>query len=318
MDQWQQTYSDQAGSSRRYNANPPPSQAQMARDYNSNGNGNGTAQAQPPAGYTYEQYQGGMGAHSHSHSSATSPAATPHMRDGNGDVAMQDAGDSYNGMKYPMRPLHQQHLSGNRIPSLHSPQEPSAAAQRYSPMETLSPTSPYGAPPQGQNQYGSRQSPTRAGSYSSPNSYYANRQQAQQLPPITPYSNNDASYPNSATQQLNAVFGNDPKSPRRPVPQAAMGPPGRGPVPEFTKIRSVADLQPKINSQPAFRRANPEGGFISVCTRIGMQITIANFHNSHCRRSRAISHQHIASVIRASNMSPLGIPAESSPNRARV
>ncbi|KAG4425286.1 hypothetical protein IFR04_001653 [Cadophora malorum] len=257
MDQWGQTYPDQAGSSRRYNGNPPPSQAQMARDYNGNTQAQAQAQPQPPAGFTYEQYQGGMGAHPHS--SATSPAATPHMRDGNGDVAMQDVG----GMKYPMRPLHQQHLSGGRITSHHSPQEPSAAAQRYSPMETLSPSSPYGAPQQGQNQYGSRQSPTRPGSYSSPNSYYANRQQPQQLPPITPYSSNNDSYPTSATQQLNAVFGNDPKSPRRPMPPAATGPPGRGPVPEFTKLRSVSDLQPKINAQPAFRRANPEGGFIS-------------------------------------------------------
>lgn len=175
---------------------------------------------------------------------------------------MQDAGDPYSGMKYPMRPHHQQHLSGGRSAQHHSPQEPSAAAQRYSPMETLSPSSPYGAPQQGQAQYGSRQSPTRPGNYSSPNSYYNNRQQAQQLPPITPYASNNESYPSSATQQLNAVFGNDPKSPRRPAPQS-QGPPGRGPVPEFTKIRSVADLHPKVNSQPAFRRANPEGGFIS-------------------------------------------------------
>ena len=256
MDQWQQNYSDSTGASRRYNGNPPPSQAQIARDYN------GNAQAQPPAGFTYEQYQGGMGAHSHS--AATSPAATPHMRDGNGDVAMQDAGDPYSGMKYPMRPHHQQHLSGSRVASHHSTQEPSAAAQRYSPMETLSPSSPYGAPQPSQNQYGSRQSPTRPGSYSSPNSYYTSRQQTQQLPPITPYSSSNEGYPTSATQQLNAVFGNDPKSPRRPVPQASQGPPGRGPVPEFTKIRSVSDLHPKVNSQPAFRRANPEGGFISV------------------------------------------------------
>jgi dual specificity protein kinase YAK1 len=257
MDQWQQSYPDSAGSSRRYNGNPPPNQAQMSRDYN------GNPQTQPPAGFTYEQYQGGIGAHSHG-SVASPTTAPPHMRDGNGDVAMQDAGDPYSGMKYPMRPHHQQHLSGSRSVQHHSPQEPSAAAQRYSPMETLSPSSPYGAPQQGQGQYSSRQSPTRPGNYTSPNSYYANRQPTQQLPPITPYASNNESYPTSATQQLNAVFGNDPKSPRRPVPQSAQGPPGRGPVPEFTKIRSVADLQPKVNSQPAFRRANPEGGFISV------------------------------------------------------
>jgi dual specificity protein kinase YAK1 len=260
MDQWQQSYPDAPGSSRRYNSNAPPSQPPMAREYN------GNPQAQPPAGFTYEQYQGGMGAHAHS--IAASPTATPNMRDGNGDVAMLDPGDSYNSIKYPMRPHHQQHLSGSRIPSLHSTQEPSTAAQRYSPMETLSPSSPYGASQQGQNQYGSRQSPTRPGNYSSPTSYYANRQQTQQLPPITPYASNNEGYPSSAVSQLNAVFGNDPKSPRRPVPQNTQGPPGRGPVPEFTKVRAMSDLQPKVNAQPAFRRANPEGGFISVSCRV--------------------------------------------------
>jgi dual specificity protein kinase YAK1 len=266
MDQWQQ-FSESGGSSRRYNGNPPPSQQPpMSRDYNGNaqaynGNANTQAQPQPPAGFAYEQYQGALSAHPQS--LTASPTATPQMRDGNGDVAMQDAGDPYSGMKYPMRPHHQQHLSGSRTASHHSTHEPSAAAQRYSPMETLSPSLPY-APQQGQySSQGNRQSPTRAGHFSSPTSYYTSRQQAQQLPPITPYASNNESYPSSATAQLNAVFGNDPKSPRRPVSQS-VGPPGRGPVPEFTKIRAMTDLQPKVNSQPAFRRANPEGGFISV------------------------------------------------------
>lgn len=253
MDQWQQPYSDAGGSSRRYNGNPPPSQPPSSRDFN------GTSQAQPPAGFTYDQYQGGLVTHSQP---LTSPTSASHMRDGNGDVAMQDAGDQYGGIKnYPMRPHHQQHLSGSaRIPSHHIAQEPSSAAQRYSPMETLSPSSPY-APQQGQ--YNSRQSPTRPGSYSSPSSYYASRPQVQQLAPITPYASNNEGYPASATTQLNAVFGNDPKSPSR-RPQASQGPPGRGPVPEFTKLRSPSDIHPRINVQPAFRRANPEGGFISV------------------------------------------------------
>lgn len=247
MDQWQPSYSGEASAGRRYNGNPPPSQAPMARY-------NGNAQTQPPPqGYTYE---GGA------HSLTVSPTTVPHMRDGNGDVAMEDAAGTYGGMTYPMRPHHTQNLSSGRGASYHSPQEPSAAAQRYSPMDTLSPSSPYGTAPQGQPQYGSRQSPTRPGNYSSPTSYYVNRQQTQQLPPITPYASNNEGFPTSATQQLNAVFGNDPKSPRRPVPQSN-GPPGRGPVPEFMKIRSAADLHPKVNAQPAFRRANPEGGFIS-------------------------------------------------------
>jgi hypothetical protein len=266
MDQWGH-YPDSASSSRRYNnGNPPPNQPPTSRDYN------GNTQAQPPAGFTYEQYQGGMGAHSQAMSA--SPLATPQMRDGNGDVAMQDAGDPYSGMKYAMRPHHQQHLSSSRAPH-HPSQETSAAAQRYSPMETLSPSSPYGAPQQAHNPYASqgapqRQSPTRPGNYSSSNSYYSNRPQNQQLPPITPYPSNNESYPHSATAQVNPVFGNDPKSPRRPAPQTPQGNPGRGPVPEFTKVRSIADLKPKVNAQPAFRRANPEGGFISVSTVQGV------------------------------------------------
>lgn len=262
MDQWQ-NYSDNSGGQRRYQSNAQQGQQHQGREYS----------APNSAGFSYEQYQGG--ASSHPHSMAASPTATPHMRDQNGDVAMSDA-DPYSGIKYPMRPHHQQHhssnLAGGRNSTQHSPHEQSAAAQRYSPMEALSPQSHYGpgAAQSSQNPYtaqsGShRSSPTRPGAYTSPNSYYANRPQAQQLPPITPFnSNNNESYPPSATAQLNAVFGNDPKSPgRRPVP-APQGPPGRGPVPEFTKIKSMSDLRPNVNAQPAFRRANPEGGFISV------------------------------------------------------
>lgn len=270
MDQWGAYPDSAAAAARRYNGNnAPPGQPPVSRDYNS------TSQAHAPAGFTYE-YQGGPSSHSHSQSQSQSMAASPtaaaQMRDGNGDVAMQDAGgDAYSGMKYAMRPHHQQPPSGSRSGSHHASQEPSAAAQRYSPMEAMSPTSPYGPPLAGGSQYGAqvaaqRQSPTRPGNFSSPTSYYASRPQHQQLPPITPFSSSSSeSYPHSATAQLNAVFGNDTKSPRRHGSQALQGPPGRGPVPEFTKVRSMSDLKPKINAQPAFRRANPEGGFISVC-----------------------------------------------------
>jgi dual specificity protein kinase YAK1 len=258
MDPWQ-AFPNAPGAPRRYNSNAQPPQSHQAREYNGNG------AAQLPSGYSYDQFQGGLSSTSHAQSMATSPS-TVSQRDGNGDVAMQDAGDPYSGIKYPMRPHHQQHLStGGRGQAHALPQEQSSAAQRYSPMETLSPAAPYAASPQtAQSQYSSRQSPTRPGSYSSPNSYYGSRPQAQQLPPITPYASNNESYPQSATAQLNMLFGNDPTSPRRPQPQPQQGPPGRGPVPEFTKVRTITELQPKINAQPAFRRANPEGGFISV------------------------------------------------------
>jgi dual specificity protein kinase YAK1 len=69
-------------------------------------------------------------------------------------------------------------------------------------------------------------------------------------------------YPQSATQQLNAVFGheNNPHSmgqqPHVPDTPADV-------VPQFVRVQDIAHLQPRVNAQPPFRRANPEGGFIS-------------------------------------------------------
>ncbi|ORY69922.1 kinase-like domain-containing protein [Pseudomassariella vexata] len=238
MDQWQGYSDTPGGSQRRYNGNTPM-----------------TGQ-QPPAGMRYDQYG--------AQNSATSPLATPQLRDGNGDVPMQDAHDAYGAMKYPMRPHHQSHLSSGRPPGmgLHSPQEPSAAAQRYSPMEVLSPTSPYQQKPAQQSQFTSphasqRQSPTRNDYPSSP--YYS--RQTSQLPPITPYAGGQDSYPSSAVTPLDGAFANDSKSPRRPLQQAMVH--EQRSVPEFKKIRAMPDLRPKVNAQPPFRRANPEGGFIS-------------------------------------------------------
>lgn len=201
---------------------------------------------------------------------------------------MADANEPYAGMKYPMRPHHQSHMSGGRPGTLQSPQEASAAAQRYSPMEVMSPTSPY-APytpksatnNQFSNPTGQRQSPSRMSDYGGamqspypPQSpYYPSRQpslsqshshssQHQQLPPISPHLGAHDGYPQSAGTPTDSPYSADPKSPRRPVAQP---PPAaeRGPVPELKKLRSPADLRPKVNAQPPFRRANPEGGFIS-------------------------------------------------------
>jgi dual specificity protein kinase YAK1 len=221
-------------------------------------------QVQPPAGFKYDQYQPTMTSHS-AQSSAASPITTPQVRDGNGDVPMQDVHDPYGAMKYPMRPHHQSHLSGGRPPNLHSPSEPSTAAQRYSPMEVLSPTSPYGSKStsnQGQfsTSHSQRQSPTRADYI--PTSPYYGRQGSQQLPPIGPYVNSQDSYQSAAVAALDGSFANDPKSPRRPA--LTHVPAEKKPVPQFRKIETPTELRPRINSQPPFRRANPEGGFISV------------------------------------------------------
>lgn len=229
---------------------------------------------QAPAGFKYDQYPGGLSSHA-TPNPAASPITTPQLRDNNGDVAMADAIDPYASMKYQvaMRPHHSQHISASsRSSTLHSPAEPSVAAQRYSPMEVMSPTSPYSKA--GSSQFSapptSRQSPTRSNDFQSPQSpYYASsRTSSAQLPTMASLPSGGESY---------APFGNvlspagrnepwphDPASPRRLASMAPGPAMSKGPVPEFRKVRTTQDLRPTVNAQPAFRRANPEGGFISV------------------------------------------------------
>jgi hypothetical protein len=77
--------------------------------------------------------------------------------------------------------------------------------------------------------------------------------------------NPESYYPQSASAQLNAVYNREARSPRTTNPNPQQLPSmGRGSVPKFTKCNNVAELNPKVNLQPPFRRANPEGGFISV------------------------------------------------------
>lgn len=284
MEPWQ-GYSDPAGGgggggSRRYNGSSQQQQP-SPRDYNSpqqqqqqqhqqqppqgSSSQQQQQQQQPPAGFKYDQYQGGLNNQS---PMVTSPMTSPQLRDGNGDVAMHDAQDPHSGIKYPMRPHHQHHLSGSRAAAMYAGQEPSAAAQRYSPMEVLSPTSPYSQKPANQfppqQQPSQRQSPTRP-EYSPQTAYYHSRQAPTQLPPMmNAYASGQDTYsPSSGMGSMDGPY--DPKSPRRGAPQSSA--PlvvDKGPVPELKKIRGPGDLRPKANPQPAFRRANPEGGFISV------------------------------------------------------
>ncbi|KAK3679320.1 dual specificity protein kinase yak1 [Recurvomyces mirabilis] len=202
--------------------------------------------------------------------------------DADGDMRMEDA-DPYNQQKYA-RP--NPGTSSKRTSAQYLPAQPedaqSRAAARYSPM-TTSPTSSYVSSPQQQplasNQYASytpqqqsaRQSPTRQHNpYASPTQqqrYYAStpstgRANASQLPPLQSNMSPSSYYPQSATQQLNAMFGNEPKSPQAPQ-QPQLAPGEKGPVPQFTKCNNVAELHPQMTQQPPFRRANPEGGFIS-------------------------------------------------------
>ena len=87
------------------------------------------------------------------------------------------------------------------------------------------------------------------------------------LPPLQPTEMSpEQYYPPSAGSQLSAPFAYEGRSPRSAsISGGSQHPtPGRGPVSKFQKIKSVHELQPHINAQPPYRRANPEGGFISV------------------------------------------------------
>ncbi|PHH67521.1 hypothetical protein CDD82_1392 [Ophiocordyceps australis] len=226
---WQQSYPE---GPRRHNG--APAQQQIARDYNA------------ASSYAYGgNLLASQGPLMHHHSSVATPAMSS-ARDGSGDVPMHDAHDAHAGIKYPMRPHHSAHMSNSRPASLHSPQDQA----RFSPMDTLSPTLSY-VPKQGQ-------SPAINHSDYSQNSYFAGRQSAQHLPPIAPFSSSQQdTFASTAVAALDGGLANDPKTPRRQLQSAPR------PVPEFKKVRAVSDLQPKKSRQPPFRRANPEGGFLS-------------------------------------------------------
>ena len=141
-------------------------------------NYSGSGQHQPMVGVGYDAYHTPT-LPSNPQATATSPEEAPHKQEFNhddGDIAMEDA-DPYNRMKYPSRPNHYQRPSQQYLSH-----EDSAAARRYSPMTTLSPTTPYASTPQqlahstysayhSQN-HSARQSPTRSNVYSTPSQQY--------------------------------------------------------------------------------------------------------------------------------------------------
>jgi dual specificity protein kinase YAK1 len=291
--QWQPYGDPPIGRTTQFGSNagshPPPPNAKYG--------GQQPPQAQPPAGYTYETYQTPTASkastippNSKPASMASSPAATPHSRDfiADNDTPMEDA-DPYNRSKYPTRSSHH-----NRPSSQYMTNEESSATRRYSPMNILSPTLPYTASPsKSQNSFGfppvvnsSRQSPTRANTFPSPSQSYQTpckfrslsalwatidnvgvvaTARISRLPPIQSAERSpEQYYPPSAISQPNSAFGSDDKSPRPGLPHNQSQAPSRGPMPKFQKIKSVQELHPRIHSQPPYRRANPEGGFISV------------------------------------------------------
>jgi dual specificity protein kinase YAK1 len=245
--------------------------------------------------YEYDSYQSASAA-SNGLSMASTPSATSHSNEYNGetDVPMEDA-DPYNRSKYPSRPIHQRGSSSQYLT-----RQGSSAAQRYSPMDLLSPSG-YASSPKSQSQNSSfqnqssasRQSPTRQNYFPNSSQQYQDspsksilfmilsliyqrsgfcvsltlvfqalaRYQNSYLPPMqSPNMDLDPYYSRSAGVLQSSTDPRQTRSPREARPQA----PGLGPVPRFQKVQSAQELQPRINVQPPFRRANPEGGFISV------------------------------------------------------
>lgn len=99
-----------------------------------------------------------------------------------------------------------------------------------------------------------------------PSSFTTAASRPPRLPPLQSTDMNPEQYYPPSAGSLSAPFGYDGRSPRSAsISGGSQQPtPGRGPVPKFQKTKSVQDLQPRINAQPPYRRANPEGGFISV------------------------------------------------------
>lgn len=138
--------------------------SQHTRNYSGSG-------SQAQTGFNYESFQTPT-VPSNTQSASTTPASSTRKQEfshDDGDVTMEDA-DPYNRMKYPSRPNHAHRPSGQYLSH-----EDSAAARRYSPMNTFSPTSSYGGSPQQSTHnaylppnHSARQSPTRSNPYSTP------------------------------------------------------------------------------------------------------------------------------------------------------
>jgi len=219
-----------------------------------------------PGSHGYDAYQPGNTS-SNTLSIQSTPAATPHSydRNGEGDVPMEDA-DPYNRAKYPSRPSHQQRNSTQYLSH-----ESSSAAQRYSPMNAIGPSEPYSAGSKDQsqssfpyqNQVSSRQSPTRQSQYSGATQNFGDpgtpaRYHPGYLPPIQSSEMSPDQY-NTSSGGGHGPLSRDGRSPgnvqqNQPAPDM---------IPRFQKVKTLQDLHPRVHAQPLHRRANPEGGFIS-------------------------------------------------------
>jgi dual specificity protein kinase YAK1 len=221
---------------------------------------------QPPAGFIFESYNQAptnSQAIGNQALNAQSRSSDPHR---DGDVKMEDA-DLYS--RGPYSRTSQPSTTSATRPNLYSSIDESNPATRYSPMNPLSPgvypmspmssyhTSPQPSPYSAYQ--GHRQSPTRQGSHQGGTpGFYAQQSGSPRV---------DQSGRASVKQEISSpdMSGYQPQFQQsydqRQLPIRSAPP--RETVMKFVRLKSMHDLVPQINQQPAFRRADPEGGFIS-------------------------------------------------------
>ena len=212
-------------------------------------------------GFSYEPYQRQVAnSNMAAMNSNSNIPQQEYPRNGETDVHMEDA-DPYNRSKYPSRPSHHHRLSSQFM-------QESSAAQRYSPMNVSSSASYVSSPklqqPSSfnyniQTPSSSRQSPTRqysADRYAEPPT--PTRFNSQYLPSLEQRAGmSPESY--FQTSSTNQTLTPSARTPGSTQPQQH----SLGPVPRFKRVQSLNDIQHKINQQPLYRRADPEGGFLS-------------------------------------------------------
>jgi dual specificity protein kinase YAK1 len=288
MDSWSYTSDAAANRQSRYASNAlPPNSAtspQHPREYAS----------QPPSQQQNQNHaaqQGYQTYHGQAGTAAVVGSTNPRLENSNNeymDVQMQDA-DSYGRGKFQQQPQQQA-----RQPFLSD--DPSSQTQRYSPMPqqytAAGSSQPTNLPPM--NAYPQhRQSPSRSTYTNATQSYYsqnaaANSPRTGALPPIQNYQSSMQQHSGPPPAIISSILsdpgtkiesvGTDPNGGRyfaqpstssqashmyEPNTPAHPTPP-RDPPPRLQRVTGLGDLQPRINAQPAHRRANPEGGFISV------------------------------------------------------
>ncbi|KAI9878536.1 MAG: dual specificity protein kinase yak1, partial [Watsoniomyces obsoletus] len=113
-----------------------------------------------------------------------------------------------------------------------------------------------------QAQTPSRQSPTRQHNY--PSEQYnepptPTRYQSGYLPAMQNSDLSPEGYYPLGSQMAASGSGNGRPGPLSRQPSQRE----RGPVPKFQRIKTIHEVRHKVNLQPPYRRANPEGGFIS-------------------------------------------------------